>query len=126
MRGRAFLVTGAIAGVGVLAVAGWWAAGIGRGVALTTPYQAVVLVNGQVFFGRLEHLGTPYPVLHDVHYLQRQANPATQQATNTLRKTRTDWHEPDRMILNASQILFIEPVKPGSTVAKLIEELRAR
>jgi hypothetical protein len=35
-------------------------------------------------------------------------------------------HAPDRMIINAQQILFIEPVTPGSQVAKLIEELKTK
>jgi hypothetical protein len=31
-------------------------------------------------------------------------------------------HAPDRMYLNANQILFVEPVGPSSKVANLIQE----
>ena len=94
-------------------------------VELTSEYQAVVLTNGQTFFGKLERRGWSDPVLTDVHYVHRQVNPETRQiAAVTLRKAGNEWHEPDRMILNGNHIVFIEPVKPGSRVAKLIEELR--
>ncbi len=37
-----------------------------------------------------------------------------------------EWHGPDRMILNATHILFIEPVSPDSQVAKLIEDAQKK
>jgi len=37
-----------------------------------------------------------------------------------------EWRAPDRMIINAQQILFVAPVTPGSRVAKLIEELKTK
>ena len=54
----------------------------GRGVvAMTTPYQAVLLTNGSAYFGRLEGLGTPFPVLRDVFYVQSTQDPQTKQVT---------------------------------------------
>jgi len=93
---------------------------------LTTPHQAVFLINGQVFFGKLEKLGSPFPILTDVYYVQSQVNQETKQVKNVLVKRGSEWHAPDRMILNANQILFIASVKPDSTVEKFIEELKAR
>jgi hypothetical protein len=92
----------------------------------TTPYQAVVLTNGQTFFGKLEQGGSSYPVLMDVYYIQNQVNPETKQVTNTLVKRGREAHEPDRMILNAAHVLVVEPVKPDSHIGKLIEELHKR
>jgi hypothetical protein len=89
---------------------------------LSTPYQAVYLINGQAYFGRLEDLGTQYPVLRDVYYIQNQTDPETKQVKNVLVKRGREWHAPDRMILNRDHVLLIEPVKPGSQVAKLIDE----
>jgi hypothetical protein len=31
-------------------------------------------------------------------------------------------HAPDKMLLNANHIIMVEPVTPGSTVAKLIDQ----
>lgn len=90
---------------------------------LSTPYHAVALANSQVFFGRVEGLGTEYVVLRDVFYIQnRLVNAETKQVANVLVKRGGEWHAPDRMILNRSHVLLIEPVKADSQVAKLIAE----
>ena len=93
-------------------------------VTFDTPYQAVFLTNGQVYFGRLEKAGSPYPVLTEVYYVQSQVKADTKEPRNILVRRGKEWHGPDRMVLNAQQILFIEPVGPESTVAKLIAELK--
>jgi len=89
---------------------------------LTTPYQAVLLVNGQAYFGKLEKVGTAFPVLRDVYYLRGQMNQETKQFTGTLVKRGNEPHAPDLMNIAADQIVLIEPVKPDSTIGKLIEE----
>lgn len=83
-------------------------------------YYAVLLNGGQVYFGKLDGLGTEFPVLTDVFYVQSRQDPTTKQVTNILVKRGKEWHAPDRMIINASQIVFIEPVTAGSRVAQLI------
>jgi hypothetical protein len=95
-----------------------------KSVALTTPYQAVLLSNGSAYFGRLEGLGTPWPVLTEVFYVQSTQNPQTKQMSNILVKRGKEWHEPDRMLLNANMIVLVEPVKPTSRVAQLIAEAK--
>jgi hypothetical protein len=92
------------------------------GPRLETPYQAILLTNGQAYFGKLEGWGTPYPVLRDVFYVQSQTNPETKQVTNILVKRGKEWHGPDRMYLNASHIVLVEPVNPNSRVAELIRQ----
>jgi hypothetical protein len=92
--------------------------------AMTTPYQAVLLSNGSAYFGRLEGLGTPYPVLREVFYVQSVQNPETKQVSNILVKRGKEWHAPDRMILNANMIVLVEPVNPNSRVAQLIAEAK--
>lgn len=94
---------------------------------LETEYQAVMLTNGQVFFGKLEGLGTPYPVLTDVYYVRVYADrkdPAN--TTSTLVKRGQEWHGPDAMVINAAHILFVEPVTKGSRIAALIAEQKAK
>ena len=92
---------------------------------MTTPYQAVLLSNGSAYFGRLEGLGTAYPVLKEVYYVQSRAGQDPKQQVNVLVKRGKEWHAPDRMILNPSMIVFVEPVNPGSRVAQLIAEAAA-
>jgi len=89
---------------------------------LSTPYHAVLMVNGQAFFGRIENLDTQYPLLRDVYYVQSQTNPETKAVTNVLVKRGREWHTPDRMMLNRNHVLLIEPVEQDSQVAKLMDE----
>ena len=93
-------------------------------VEMTTPYQAVLLSNGSAYFGKLEGLGTPNPVLKEVFYVQSAQDPQTKQVSNILVKRGKVWHSPDRMILNASMIVLVEPVNPGSRVAQLIAQAK--
>ncbi len=109
----------------ILAAAGYFVVrSVSSSVAMTTPYQAVLLSNGSAYFGKLEGLGTPYPVLREVFYVQSVTNAETKQVSNVLVKRGKEWHAPDRMILNANMIVFVEPVTPGSRVAQLISEAK--
>jgi hypothetical protein len=85
-------------------------------------YYAVVLNNGTLYFGHLEGLGTPFPVLHDVYYVQSSQNNDTKAVSSVLVKRGKEWHGPDRMILNAASIVCVEPVGSDSKVAQLISE----
>jgi hypothetical protein len=89
---------------------------------LTTPFQAVLMANGNVFFGKLENAGSPFPVLREVYYIRSQVNQETKEVKNAMIKRGSEWHAPDSMTLNARHIMVIEPVKPDSHMAKLIEE----
>lgn len=89
-----------------------------------TEYQAVLLTGGQVYYGRLEGMGTPYPVLRDVYYVKSQADPQTKQVTSILVRRGQEWHAPDRMYLNPGHIILVEPVGPNSKVAQLIAETK--
>lgn len=91
-------------------------------VKFLTPYQAVLLTNGSVYFGQLEGYGSQNPVLSKVYYIVTQTNTETKQTNNILVKRGKELHEPDRMYLNPRQILFVEPVGTNSKVAQLIKE----
>ena len=110
--------------VALLAVLAYQNARMHAAPELTTPFHGVLLTNGQAYFGQLEQADTGFPVLREVYYLRSQTDPDTKQAVNVLVKRGQEWHAPDRMILNASHILLIEPVKPDSQVSKLIEAHR--
>jgi hypothetical protein len=91
-----------------------------------TTYQAVLLSNGNVYFGKLENYGSRFPVLTDVFYIQSSVNPDTQQTVNVLVKRGQELHAPDRMYLNPSQIILVEPVGSNSKVMQLILEQRKK
>ncbi len=98
----------------------------GRTMKFDTPYQAVLLINGSVYFGQLEGYGSKFPVLRDVYYVQSGTNPETKQVTNVLVKRGKELHAPDRMYLNPNQIILVEPVGQNSKVAQLIQENKAK
>jgi hypothetical protein len=89
---------------------------------MSTPYQAVALMNGQVFFGRLDARASDYLTLRDVFYIQSRQNPDTKAVANILVKRGGEAHGPDRMVLNRQQVLLIEPVNEDSQIARLIAE----
>jgi len=118
--------TGAVLLVIAVGLVIWYFGFRAKTVSMTTPYQAVLLSNGSAYFGRLEGLGTPYPVLKDVFYVQSVTDPQTKQVNNILVKRGKEWHAPDRMILNANMIVLVEPVSTASRVAQLISQAKSQ
>jgi hypothetical protein len=118
------VIIGLLALIIVVGGAYWFTRGRSARVAMSTPYQAVLLTNGSAYFGQLEGLGTPFPVLRDVFYVQSSQNPETKQVSNILVKRGKEWHSPDRMILNSNMIVLVEPVNPTSRVAQLISQAK--
>jgi hypothetical protein len=103
-----------VAGFLAIATAGWHVVGNMRdaSVRFSTPYQAVLLTNGAAYFGHLSGYGGQFPVLTEVYYVVSQTNPETKpgeskQINNVLVKRGRELHEPDRMYLNPTQILFV-------------------
>jgi len=94
----------------------------GKLEASESDYRAVLMSNNMVLFGKLHGLGTPFPVMTDVYYVQTVEDPATKKPTNVLIKRGKEWHAPDRTVLNASQIVLIEPVTKDSKVMQVITE----
>jgi hypothetical protein len=91
-------------------------------IRFSTPYQAVLLTNGSVYFGHLQDYGSSHPILTDVFYVVSQTNAESKQVSNVLVKRGKELHEPDRMYINPNQIVFVETVGTNSTVAQHIAE----
>ena len=129
-RGTSLIVTAVIAALVAMVMGGVTAYFsqhvFNAKVELTSPYQAVLLNNGSAYFGKIEGLGTPYPVLKEVYYIQSRQNPENKQVVNILVKRGNELHGPDRMIVNANDIVFVEPVSPSSRVAQLIAEQKSK
>jgi hypothetical protein len=94
--------------------------------AFSTPYQAVVLSNGQVYYGKLESAAGQYLILRDVFYITNQINPETKQSTSVFVRRGKELHGPEYMLLNQQSIIFAEPVKEDSQVAKLIAAQKSK
>jgi len=118
------IVLGCLAGLILLLSTGCAAPGKMEATAVTfsTPYQAVVLINNSVYYGKLAGYGTSNPVLTDVYYILSKTDPDTKKVSNVLIKRGKELHGPDRMYLNPSQIILVEPVGTDSKVAQLINE----
>ena len=67
----------------------WWRVALAsREGKFSTPYQAVLLPNGSVYFGKLEGYGGPHPVLTEVYYIVSQTNPDTKQRPQAKNRAR--------------------------------------
>jgi hypothetical protein len=128
-KGPAMAASPVIVGAVIIALSILLASWIGtrtHAVQFDKPYQAVLLSNGQVYYGRLDGYGTDHPVLREVYYIQSSVNPQTHEQSNILTRRGKEWHGPDRMYLNPSQILMVEPVGTDSKVADLIKDLKTQ
>ena len=111
-----------------------WQVGVSYGVlpsydlpaASANKWQAVFLVNNQVYFGHLQNYNSKYVVLKDVYYLQvSQLQPPTAQPQLNLIKLGQELHGPeDQMFIPKDRILFWENMTAGSETVKAIESTR--
>ncbi len=93
---------------------------------MTTNYQAVRLTDGTLLYGRMDHLGTDFPVLRDVMTVRTIEDPSTKQTRYEVVPRKSGSHGADHIILPAASILYVEPVKPDSAVGRAIENAVSR
>jgi hypothetical protein len=115
-----FLMLAAVAALALVCGAAYRV--LNRDVAFTTPYQAVLLDDNQVYYGKLSGFSGKHPVLTNVYYVKSGVDPTTKETKSILVKRGQELHGPDRMYLNKDHIVLVEPVGMGSPVAKLIEQ----
>jgi hypothetical protein len=87
-----------------------------------TPYQAVLLDTGQVYYAKIHGLGDPFVVLRDVYYVQSSTDPQTKEVKNVLIRRGKELHGPTETVLNARHVVLVEPISPTSKVAELIAQ----
>jgi hypothetical protein len=125
---RAAIIAGAIAALIVIAVL---AVALARSTSGSkdslasainpNKYQAVFLNNGQVYFGKLTAPGGDFYYLRHVYYLQSQASRRGIASQSKLIKLTTDINAPeDLMVINRSDILFVENLNPAGRAAQLL------
>ncbi len=85
-------------------------------------YQAVFLTNGQVYFGALSAPGGDFYYLTDVYYLASKKKPLSGKTSGqTLVALGSEIHAPeDKLIVNRSDILYVENLKPAGQVSRAI------
>lgn len=91
-------------------------------------YQAVFLTNGQVYFGSLSAPGGEFYYLRHVYYLTSQASLQSSGRVQVLLKPLgSSLHDPeDLMVINRTQISFVENLKPSGAVARYLARTAAR
>ena len=98
----------------------------GQKLDIKTNYQAVLLDNGQAYFGKVEQ-GSEYLTLKDVYYIQSKVDESTKAVSSVLIKRGVqEWHAPDSMHINKEHVVIIEPVAESSEVAELIKGAEAK
>ena len=122
----------------VVVVAGYFVFNMpAAGGVTSNGYQAVFLVNNQVYFGKLVNQNGQFPVLTDIYYLQvnqpiqpvqtpGQAAAAANPEINLV-KLGGELHGPtDAMRINRDQILLVEDLRTDSNLVKAIENYKTR
>ena len=129
-RGRGAAIGAALAIAGIVALAqvmqAW--AGLQRAQArpawdaIGTPV-AVLLTNGQVYYGEIAEQSASQLRLVNVYYVQAVAAPDSGQPSNQLvNRAKADWHGPAWMAIPADRIVLVEGIGAGSRLAELIAQ----
>lgn len=91
-------------------------------------YQAVFLQNGEFYFGKVESMTPQEITLKKVFYLQKAATPnetetATEKTDLEIVRIVDTVHAPeDMMMIERSQVLYVENLNPDSQVVKLMNQ----
>lgn len=85
-------------------------------------YSALFLDNGQVYFGKLQHLKRAYVTLTDVFYFGADDNVSLGDSDLSLVKLGSEVHGPtDEMKILREHILFVETLATHSRVVEAIK-----
>ncbi|MEK7076968.1 MAG: hypothetical protein AAB967_01935 [Patescibacteria group bacterium] len=106
----------------ILVVAGltWLLLQFGRPDALkASPYSAVYLTTGDIYFGRLSWF--PSPRMKNVWLLQRGVDEQNQPRFSFVPFSSAFWSPIDKIYLNPKQIMFWTRLKKGSDAANALE-----
>jgi len=92
----------------------------------TDQYQAVLLANGQAYFGKIKAFNSEYVKIESIYYFQNnQINQTNQDQNNqqlTLTKLGNEIHGPeDVMFIERQQLVFWENLKDDSKVVQTIK-----
>lgn len=122
----------------IIAVVGWfvWSKAQDTNTAIeTNKYQGIWLVNGEIYFGKLEQLNSGYFKLNDVFYIKPQSTSSDSKATDTKQSVsdqnnfelfklgKEEIHGPeDVMMISKDQVLYYENLRDDGKVVKGIQK----
>jgi hypothetical protein len=117
---------GALAIGALIAIALLWQAAKPSSPSITAgpigALHSVMLVNGQVYYGKLDDIGRGYVELSDLHYVTSVQDQAGNRTNRLVNRRLADWHGPTHMTIPLEKIVMIEQVGPDSTVARAFTE----
>ncbi len=121
---RKTIITGVVllvVAVVVLVALGVWLGSVlrGGGTAGPSPYSAVLLSNGDMYFGKLSWF--PAPRLTNVWVLQRTVDQNNQQQLGVGQFNKAFWGPMDELNLNSKEIVWWSRIRSDSQLAKAIE-----
>lgn len=84
---------------------------------------SVMLLGGQIYYGRFAGIDARYIQLKDVYYVQTFVDPATNNQGNRLvSRNKVDWHAPEVTVIALDKTMMVERVGRQSRLAQLIEQ----
>jgi len=83
-----------------------------------SPYSAVYLSTGDIYFGKLDWSPTPH--MEDTWFLQRSTNPQGDATVGVYPFSQVAWGPSDTVYFNTQQIIFWTRLNSTSSIAQLI------
>lgn len=109
------------------AVQAWASLGRGAAQAAVGTQVAVLLTNGQIYYGEVAAQDAAGLRLVDVYYVQTvSGQDGAPPANQLVNRARTDWHGPKWMAIPAERIVFVEGIGEKSRLSELIAQDRAQ
>ena len=114
----------------VLGILFVWSSSQSKGVAIDgNKYQAVYLMNGQIYFGKLSNASEDNMKLTKVYYLQTPTEGADTKSSNEVSASNVQliklssaiYGPEDEMVISKDKILYYQNLQADSKAAKLIE-----
>ena len=123
------VAVGVVLGAAVLVAGAVWIAGrVGEsdplaGAINSRDFQAVVLTNGQIYFGKLSAPGGNFYYLRHAYYLTTAAARTGGAQQRVLAPIVKDVHTPeDLMVINRSHIVYVENLSPTGAVSRRMQQ----
>ena len=80
----------------------------------------------RVIVGRLNQLAAPFMVVSDAYTVQSDVNAESKDVTWSVVTRGDGGSQPTTVIVGAQQVVSVEAVRPGSRLATLLDEVRAK
>ena len=81
-----------------------------------TKFQAVLLTNGAVYYGKVSGIGSTYLTMTDVFTIERKLDGSSLLTQRVV----SEFHAPTKTILNAAHVVAIDSVAAESVAGKLL------